>query len=623
MLTNGFVFTRLLRPGWLVLVWCILCFTHGVYAATFTSVTSGDWDDGATWGNASPGVSGTDFPANADDAIIASGHTVALTQNEVVNDLTVNTNATLNNSTFRINVDGNYTVNGTHAGTGRIRLRGIGTTIGGTGSVTSTGSFQLHTGSKIIQASADLTVSGRIRIFSGITVTNSGSITALNRLSGVDASAVWENAANATLTVHNQLMNNGGTLTATAAGNTVAYVRTGTGNQTIKNPSGSTYHNLIIDGDNNNSRKRPEADIIINGDLTIDGSTFDVSSSNFQVTLRGNWNQSGNFNERDGTVVMAGTSTQNINGTTTFDNLTISNASGVVLGTSTVQLEGTLSITSGTFETNGVLQLVSNASGSARIGEITGGGISGNLLVQRYIANAATEWRFLTSPVSGRTLNDWNDDVTTTGFTGSDFPNFPVASAPFVSIYTYNEAVQGGIDDGFEVPGNITDAIGVGEGFFVYIGPTPLTVDVTGPANTGTLALPVTFTSTGDVTADGWNLVGNPHVSDVDWSGFTRSGMENRFWVWSPASGNYAVWDESSGIGTLGANGDIALGQAFWVHATSTPSLSIPESAKTTGAPEFFKTASDPAMTIRMTAAGMDHYDEAILRVADNATLNY
>jgi hypothetical protein len=37
--------------------------------ATFTSVTSGNWNDGATWGKTSPGVKGTDWPGLAGDVV--------------------------------------------------------------------------------------------------------------------------------------------------------------------------------------------------------------------------------------------------------------------------------------------------------------------------------------------------------------------------------------------------------------------------------------------------------------------------------------------------------------------------------------------------------------------------
>lgn len=45
----------------------------------FTSApTGGNWNDGATWGNTSPGVQGTDWPANTDDVYITGGATVTV-----------------------------------------------------------------------------------------------------------------------------------------------------------------------------------------------------------------------------------------------------------------------------------------------------------------------------------------------------------------------------------------------------------------------------------------------------------------------------------------------------------------------------------------------------------------
>lgn len=45
--------------------------------ASFTSVQTGNWNDGGTWGNTSPGVAGTDYPGvAADTATIAASHVV-------------------------------------------------------------------------------------------------------------------------------------------------------------------------------------------------------------------------------------------------------------------------------------------------------------------------------------------------------------------------------------------------------------------------------------------------------------------------------------------------------------------------------------------------------------------
>lgn len=51
--------------------------------AAFTSVQSGNWNDGATWGNTSPGAKGTDWPGNAGDtATIANTHVVVYNVSE-------------------------------------------------------------------------------------------------------------------------------------------------------------------------------------------------------------------------------------------------------------------------------------------------------------------------------------------------------------------------------------------------------------------------------------------------------------------------------------------------------------------------------------------------------------
>jgi hypothetical protein len=51
--------------------------------AAFTSTTDGDWNDGATWGNTSPGTKGVDWPGIATDtATIASGTTVTYNVSE-------------------------------------------------------------------------------------------------------------------------------------------------------------------------------------------------------------------------------------------------------------------------------------------------------------------------------------------------------------------------------------------------------------------------------------------------------------------------------------------------------------------------------------------------------------
>ena len=51
--------------------------------AAFTSTQTGNWNDGGTWGNSSPGAKGTDWPGNAGDtATVSAGHTVTYNVSE-------------------------------------------------------------------------------------------------------------------------------------------------------------------------------------------------------------------------------------------------------------------------------------------------------------------------------------------------------------------------------------------------------------------------------------------------------------------------------------------------------------------------------------------------------------
>jgi hypothetical protein len=96
----------------------LLCFQSMMYAAVITSTQSGNFSDPATW------VGGA--PAQYDDIVIATGHTVTLDANVEVFNITIQAEATLDNGTFSITIDkptvGNpiYSNNGTHNGTGNI-----------------------------------------------------------------------------------------------------------------------------------------------------------------------------------------------------------------------------------------------------------------------------------------------------------------------------------------------------------------------------------------------------------------------------------------------------------------------------------------------------------------------
>ena len=178
-------------------------------------------------------------------------------------------------------------------------------------------------------------------------------------------------------------------------------------------------------------------------------------------------------------------------------------------------------------------------------------------------------------------FESWDDDFITSGFTGSDYPNFS-----FVSIYTYDESVGGTGDFGFTPLSSSSETINMGEGYWVwcgdqYQGTNPFTIDVTGPIHIGDRDLNVSYTSSAGSNHDGWTMVGNPYASPIDWDspGWTKTNINNAIYIWDPDLRQYAAY--VGGVGTNGGSRYIASSQAFWVQANAaSPQLRITESAK-------------------------------------------
>ncbi|MEQ9188861.1 MAG: hypothetical protein RLP15_14100, partial [Cryomorphaceae bacterium] len=133
-------FVHYLNPYFGVIVAILLA--HSVMGQTFTSVQSGNWEDGATWGNLSPGISGLHYPDNNDHAVISSGTVV--TQNSVERPGRVWINAggeLISNATLRIG--GSYWIDGVHSGVSVVRLQGNNDSILGVGSIITSTTFRV------------------------------------------------------------------------------------------------------------------------------------------------------------------------------------------------------------------------------------------------------------------------------------------------------------------------------------------------------------------------------------------------------------------------------------------------------------------------------------------------
>ena len=251
----------------------------------------------------------------------------------------------------------------TNAGNAPVSLRG-GLTHNGATFTSGTGIYTFDTNPQAIGGTSAITISNLT--VTGVTLTNSGTLTVATALSGTGG---LSNSASATLNI-------GGTsgittLTASAAGNTVNYTLAGV--QTVK---ATSYYSLGASG---SGAKSLAGDTTVAGTLTLNTATLAVGANTLTLngpTIAGT---PANLTTTASSSLVFGGSAAGVTvpgSVTALTNLTVNNASGVTLGASPT-LSGLLTLASGTISTGAnVLTLSASCPGSY---SRTSGYVIGNL----------------------------------------------------------------------------------------------------------------------------------------------------------------------------------------------------------------------------------------------------
>ena len=225
-------------------------------------------------------------------------------------------------------------------------------------------------------------------------------------------------------------------------------------------------------------------------------------------------------------------------------------------------------------------------------------------------------WRMLSSPLSARSIGRLLRPLWTQGFPGAD------ASGGSPNLYFWNEASRT-----WTLPGDTTFIPGSGTGFLMYVYSDddfdgtpegfPKRIPQTGPAFSGQRVIDLSFTDTGDMNNDGWNLAGNPYPSSINWDatqGWTRTNMDQTFYVWSDSAGNgagsYLSWNTLTGTNR---NGRIAPWQGFWVKANAaSPRISFSDTLRTVGG-VLFKQAKPVIPQLKLELEGNGLSSESVV----------
>jgi hypothetical protein len=347
------------------------------------------------------------------------------------------------------------------------------------------------------------------------------------------------------------------------------------------------------------------------GNFTIrNGGTLAFSGVT-TLNLSGSFTNQGTFTAGTGTLNFIGTSAQSITAstTTTFNNLTANNSAGVTLTSGTFQLGGALTVSAGTFTNSGTFTLLSNVTSTARIAPVApGASIAGTFIIQRFISSRTANWGDLASPVQSTTLLDWDNELFMSGVGGADGN-----AGDFKSVYMYDEPTV------TYIPITSTGTtLTPGRGYEIWLATNSSTLNATtittvGTPTFGDRVIPISRT-TGN-SDPGWNLVGNPFASAIDWSSLTKNDLDGSFYVYDAGTSSY----------TARTGGDIPHTQGFYVFANSTSStLTIPESAKSiSNASTFHKLVSPATFRMKIQGAALPFSHTAELSFDAAATSGY
>lgn len=405
---------------------------------------------------------------------------------------------------------------------------------------------------------------------------------------------------------------------------------TSSGTSYIKTTSGLS--NLILEGNFTNNSTTDAIDGVAYTKIQLNGGVQTIGGTKSSIL---------------GHVESSGTGAKTISTKQQISILTL-NGQNVTLS-DTVRILGKLNLTSGTLTTAGKLILRSTADSTAMLTSVASGIVSGDAIVERYIpgGNSKRRWRYLSSPVNvtgSIALSQFKDDIFVTAPSGSGggFDVNPFSSN--ASIRTYTESTSGAASLGWTDPTNISNTITTGTGVEVFVRgsrnlanpylnwtvPDDVTIDFIGALNTGNVVKSISFTNTGNTTADGFNLIGNPYASPIDWSsntGWTRTNLNPWMYIYSAKTGTYN-YINSDGVTMIGSDNDkspiVPSGQAFFVKATTTgASITFSESVKSTTAPfNFFRGLSTKPVLKYTLNYNNEKSDEALLGFVDTCSSN-
>ena len=254
---------------------------------------------------------------------------------------------------------------------------------------------------------------------------------------------------------------------------------------------------------------------------------------------------------------------------------------------------------------------------------------TGSLIINGTLSNSGTITTYSYFP--GSTL--WNWHMISAPVISMDISesNFIVDPAANYDFYAWDEPTPGtwsNYKNESVVPIfntiNGGDNFVPGKGYLVAYNEANPTKTYTGTLNTGNQTFTLKNSGSKSWTyVTGWNLIGNPYSSSIDWNLATRTQFQDNYaYAYNPNKDGGAGYEEINGANT---NAYIAPHQGFFVLATTDAndeSFTFTNSIQThgDGSNIYKNTNNDDALILRL--AYNNYYDETSIMLDEQSTFN-
>ncbi len=283
------------------------------------------------------------------------------------------------------------------------------------------------------------------------------------------------------------------------------------------------------------------------------------------IQVSGSITNNGILDASSGTIELNGSVAQSIGSNifenNTIRNLIITNNAGATLQ-DTLKVSGIVTVNTGSLVSDGHLVLLSNNTQTALINGAGTSEVTGFVTMQRYLPSGFG-YKYFSSPFQDSKVSQFGDDMDL----GATFP----------SVYRYDENRKlAGIPASGWIKYSYPDSIlRPMRGYSVNFGSAlvPDIADVTGIVNNGNLSL--TLFNHNNTYTKGFNLVGNPYPSPIDWdaAGWIKTNIDNAIYFFKASATDQYGGTYSSYVNRCSTDPGVATNiipsmQGFFVHVS-------------------------------------------------------